>query len=150
MVPTGIDADQWFITYVCGKTINDTGIIDVKGYTTATVFVKITYKAGDEAPALPESISTAITVTDLGGTAISTVSTDTPDTVSIAGNVATANSTTTNSVITVDENGATGRNVVDKKSGMPVYVWLLIALAVAALFLIIWAASKRGVFTRKK
>ena len=150
MVPTGIDADKWFITYVCGKTINDTGIIDVKGYTTVTVFVKITYKAGDEAPALPESISTAITVTDLGGTAISTVSTDTPDTVSIAGNVATANSTTTNSVITVDENGATGRNVVDKKSDMPVYVWLLIALAVAALFLIIWAASKRGVFTRKK
>ena len=150
LVPTGIDTDKWFVTYVNGKVINDTGVIEVKGYTTATVFVKITYKSGDEVPALPENISTAITVTDLSDVAISAISTDTPDSVTIAGNVATANSTTTNSVITVDESTATGRDVVDKKSDMPVYVWLLIALAVAGLFLIIWAASKRGVFTRKK
>ena len=152
LVPTGIDTDKWFVTYVNGKVINGSvpGVIEVKGYTTATVFVKITYKSGDEAPALPENISVAITVTDLSDVAISAISTDTPDSVTIAGNVATANSTTTNSVITVDESGATGRDVVDKKSDMPVYVWLLIALAVAGLFFIIWAASKRGVFARKK
>ena len=147
--PTGIDTDKWYVTYVNGKTITQDPV-EVKGYTTATVFLKITYKSGDEAPALPESITAAITVTDLNGTAISEISTDTADSVTISGNVATAKSVTSDSTVTIDSNGASGRNVVDKKSDMPVYVWLLIALAVAALFLIIWAASKRGVFSRRK
>ena len=137
------------MTYVNGKTINDTGIIEVKGLTTATVYVKITYKSGDEAPALPESISTTVTVTDLSDVAIN-VYTDTADSVTIAGNVATVKSTTSDSTVTIDSNGASGRDVVNKKSDMPVYDWILIALAVAALFFLIWAASKRGVFSRKK
>ena len=148
-VPAEVDADKWYVTYVYGKVITQDPI-EIKGYTTATVFLKITYKSGSEVPALPESITTSITVTDLNGAAISAISTDTADTVTIAGNIATANSTTNDSSVFIDSNGATGRDVVDSKSGMPVYDWVLIALAVAALFLIIWAASKRGVFTRRK
>ena len=153
LAPTGIDTGKWFITYVNGKDIAghvvDSGVIEVKGYTTATVYVKITYISGDEAPALPTEISIAITVTDLGDAACA-VSTDTPDNVTISGNVATVKSVTSDSTVTIDENGASGRDVVNKKSDMPVYDWILIAIAVAALFFLIWAASKRGVFSRRK
>ena len=156
LAPTGIDTDKWFITYVNGKDIAghgaivaDSGVIEVKGYTTATVYVKITYISGDEAPALPTEISIAITVTDLGDAACA-VSTDTPDNVTISGNVATVKSVTSDSTVTIDDNGASGRDVVNKKSDMPVYDWILIAIAVAALFFLIWAASKRGVFSRRK
>ena len=153
--PATIDTDKWFITYVNGKDIvaHDAGLgngtVYVDGYTTATVFVKITYKSGDQAPEMPTEINIVITATDLAGTACE-LTTDTADTVTVSGNNATAKSTTSDSTVSIDSNGASGRNVVDKRSDMPAYDWVLIALAVAALFLLIWAASKRGVFSRKK
>ena len=149
LVPAGID-DKWFVTYVYGDEINSTGIIDVKGYTTATIYVKITSKGEwtDEVTA-PE-ITTSITVTDPAGVREIKLSTETADEVTIAGNVASAKSKVTKSVVTVDETSAEGRDVLNQKSDMPGYIWFAIAVMVALVFIIIWAASKRGVFTRKK
>ena len=152
---TGVDTDKWFITFVNGKDIasydGPTPYVDVKGHTTATVYVKITSKlhSQDDTIVLPQEITYKVTVTSSVKT-ISDISTTTDGTVTIAGNVATVKSTSSDSTISVDSNGATGRDVIDNRSEMPAYVWVLIALIVAAVFLIIWAASKRGVFSRRK
>lgn len=147
--------DKWFVTCYNGKEIT-TNYFDVKGYSTATVYVKITYKTGDTAPELPGKIIASLTVKDLSGNNISVMSTDTKYDestgvgVSFEGNVATVYSKTSDSTVVIDGSGASGRDVVDNKSDMPIYDWVLIALAVALVFIIIWAASKRGVFSRKK
>ncbi len=148
LTPSGINTDDWFVTYVYDKAITSgaSGAIEVKGYTTATVYVKITYKTHTaDAPTLPESISVKVEVAGADG-----ITTETSDSVTIEGNIANAVSETNNTTISIDDNGATGRDVLDSKSDMPLYLWVLIALSIAAVFLIIWMASKRGVFTRKK
>ncbi len=153
---TGVDTDKWFVTYVNGKDIapNDgvSSYVDIKGHTTATVYVKITSKAhtqGDTVE-IPKDVTFKVTVTSTVKT-ISEISTATADEVTVSGNVATVASTaTSDSTLSVDGTGASGRNVIDGKSNMPAYVWLLIVLIIAAVFLIIWAASKRGVFSRRK
>ncbi len=146
---TGIDTDKWFVTYVNGKDIT-TGAVEVKGHTTATVYVKITSKLHEGDIELPTgNVTFKVAVTSTVKT-ISEISTTTSDSVTIAGNAATVTTATSSSSLSVDSNGATGRDVIDNRSSMPAYVWVLIALIVAALFLIIWAASKRGVFSRRK
>lgn len=152
---TGIDLDKWFVTFVNGKDIapNDgvSSYVEVKGHTTATVYVKITSKlhSQDDQIVPPQDVTYKVTVTS-GVKTISEISTTTADTVTISGNAATVKSTSSDSTMSVDSNGATGRDVIDNKSEMPAYVWVLIALIVAVIFLIIWAASKRGVFSRRK
>ena len=144
LVPTGISADSWFITYQCGKEITGDGKVVVDGYTTATAYVKITSKTGDSAQ-VPADISIAVTADG-----ITEMSTDSSESVTISGATATAVSVSGGSSVTVDQNGATGRGVLDSKSDMPTYVWLILAAIVALLFLIIWSAVRRGVFTRRK
>ena len=107
--------------------------------------MKITYKSGEEPPALPDDIK--VNVTAAG---VESISTDTAETVSVDGNVANATSVTNKTTIAIDGNGASGRDTIDSKSDMPTYIWVLIAVIIAAVFLIIWMASKRGVFTRRK
>ena len=151
LVPAGID-ETWFVRYVYDSEINDTGVIDVKGYTTATIYVKITSKNGSTTEKLdiPE-ITTTVTVTDPNGIkTIGSISTESTEEVTVAGNVATTNSKATESTVTVDETSADGRDVLNQKSDMPNYIWFAIAVMVALVFIIIWAASKRGVFTRRK
>ena len=148
LVPSDV-GDKWFVTYVNGSEINDTGIIDVKGYTTATVYVKITCKGAWTTDIPIPEITTSITVTDPA--AKKTISNITVDDVVVAGNVASVKSVPSEStIVTIDENSATGRDVLNSKSDMPWYIWFAIAAMVALVFIIIWAASKRGVFTRKK
>ena len=113
------------------------------------MYVKVTSMLHEGDITLPGDVSFKVTVTSAVKT-ISEISTTTSESVTIAGNVATVTSATSSSTLSVDSNGATGRDVIDNKSNMPAYVWVLIALIVAALFLIIWAASKRGVFSRRK
>ena len=149
LAASGID-DKWFVTYVNGSEINDTGIIDVKGYTTATIYVKITSKGEWTEDLTAPEITTSITVTDPAGVREIKLSTETSDDVTISGNVASAKSKVTESVVTVEETSAEGRDVLNQKSDMPNYIWFAIAVMVALVFIIIWAASKRGVFTRKK
>ena len=138
-------ADKWFVTYVYGEEINTDGVIEVKGYTTATVYVKITYNTHAEAPTLPTELKVKVTVAG-----VTDISTDTEESVTVTGNVANATSKTSDSTLTIDGNSASGRGALDSKSEMPTYIWVIMAAIIAALFLIIWMASKRGVFTRKK
>ena len=148
--PAEVDTANWFITYVNDKDINTTGAFEIKGYTTVTVYVKISNKlTGDVTPEIPKTITFNVTVTDVSGSINYDVSTD-DEAITVSGNVANVKATATSSSVTVDTSGATGRDVLNSKSDMPTYVWILIALAVALMFLIIWMASKRGVFTRKK
>ena len=141
--PDGYDASKWFVTYVCGKDITDDGTAKIEGYTTATVYVKITAK--DASPGdLPVSIVTAVTAAG-----ITEIDTDS-ESVTIDGATARATSATSDSAVSVDSNSASGRNVIDNKSEMPGYVWALIAITIALVFLLIWLAVRRGVFTRRK
>ena len=155
---SGVDLEKWAVTYVCGSDIYGTtegkGTVYVKGYTTATIYVKITYITNEENPPdLPSGITVKATVTGANG-----ISTDTPKEgdsgVTIdSETVVTATcktGTTEDAFLSVDGNGASGRDVLDNKSDMPTYLWAAIAIIVAMTFLIIWMASKRGVFTRKK
>ncbi len=144
--PTGITSD-WIVTYVYGSEINTTGEFDIKGHVTATVFVKITSMSGTSENVEIPTISTKVTVTGAG---VSEISTDTSEAVTIEGCIATVSSSATESTVTVDETSATGRDVLNEKSEMPTYIWVAIAVMIALVFLIIWAASKRGVFSRRK
>ncbi|MBR2254466.1 MAG: hypothetical protein IJ856_01390, partial [Candidatus Methanomethylophilaceae archaeon] len=83
---------------------------------------------GDQAPATP-----AITYSIVqDGSTIYSKTTDTP-------------------TVTVNEDSAvaSGTNIYNSLSGMPVGIWIMIGVIIVLLILVAWMASKRGVFSRK-
>ncbi len=144
--PPGYDkVDNWFVTLVNGKEITEGNEVSVDGYSTATVYVKLTGKTSGHGT-LPGGME--ISVTAAG---ISEMATDSSETsVTIDGATAKAYPETSDSAVSVDSNSASGRDVVNNLSEMPAYVWALIALTIALVFLLIWLSVRRGVFSRRK
>ena len=142
--PDGYDASKWFISFVNDKVITEDGTAKIKGYTTATVYVKITAKDNNPGQ-LPGSV--VISATAAG---ITEMDTDSTESVTVEGATAKATSDTSESAVSVDSNSASGRNAINDKSDLPTYLWLMIAAIIALVFLLIWLAVRRGVFTRRK
>ena len=44
---------------------------------------------------------------------------------------------------------ASGSDVYNERSGVPVGIWFLVAVIVLLLVMVFWLASKRGVFARR-
>lgn len=146
---SGIDGAKWFanLAYKDEVVLYDPAVgtnIEVTGYTTLTVYVKVLSKDGTGTPG-----NIVSTVTPVDGT--ETVKSDNlNDGISITGNVVKVNSQTFRSMIKVTDSGASGRGVFNDKGSMPTYVWILIAVMVMLFLLVLWMSSKRGVFSRKK
>ena len=76
------------------------------------------------------------------------VTTDEESGITVSGTTVKVVSNHSDAVASV-ELSADGRGLVNEKSSMPAYVWVLLAAILVMLILIVWLGIRRGVFTRK-
>ncbi|MCQ2052834.1 MAG: hypothetical protein MJZ03_02745 [archaeon] len=125
--------EYWHKTYIYNeKETNELNNINVPGYNTATVSLKLTSKYGPHE--FPKSIKFTINAID--------GAIDTPE--SFESKIAS------NFIIDITDSSADGRYVVNNMRSMPVAIWVLIVMIIILLFITIWEAFRRGVFTRRK
>ena len=145
------DADKYVVTYLYGNKVvaaaDATGALDVPmtvdGYSTLTVYVKITLINGESSEIADKKINTQIVFDD-----VSEITAD-GDSITVDGSKVTVVSSHLDSVASVSLS-AEGRGIVSERSSMPSYVWVLTAVILVMLILIIWLGIRRGVFTRRK
>ena len=51
--------------------------------------------------------------------------------------------------VTMDSMSASGDNIVNQRSGVPVGIWFMLAVGILLLIAVFWLGSKRGVFSRR-
>lgn len=141
-------SEKWFVTYVYGDYIKSTAMhVEVKGYTTETVYVKITAKNSISDITLPESVEILVVSED---PSITMKSAQEGITISADGLTAKVTSLPMGTAISISDSSADGRGVINEKSGTPTYVWVMVALIIILVILLIWLSIRRGVFARKK
>ncbi len=148
-----VDEDKYVVTYLYGNKVvvatDGAGAavdvpMTVDGYSTLTVYVKFTLINGESSEIADMKINTQIVFDD----AALTITADGKD-ISVDGSKVTVVSSHTDSFASVSLY-AEGRGIINEKSPMPSYVWVLIAAILVMLILIIWLGIRRGVFTRRK
>ena len=146
-----VDESKYIVTYLYGSkvvaAIDGAGTaldvaMTVDGYSTLTVYVKFTLINGESSEIADKKIKTQIVFDDVKVTADG-------DGIAADGSKATVVSSYTDSVASVSLS-AEGRGIINEKSPMPSYVWVLVAAILVMLILIIWLGIRRGVFTRRK
>lgn len=130
---------DWHKTYCIRDEImtDELDHISVPGYATMAAHLKLTPKY--EPSEIPRSVKFTI-VTD----------NDENIRVTAFNDVDTFDSQTTLPAIDIIDSSANGRNVVNDVRGMPITLWIIVILVIVLLFVTIWEASRRGVFTRRK
>jgi len=118
------------------------GSFNINGYASTTVYVKVMCKDGSST----EVPDVHITVTMSG----QTLGTESTGTVTISGSTATATLSPQEVNLDSSDMSASGDNIYNSPSTVPVLFWVLLALCVLGLIFIVWTGSKRGVFSRKK
>ncbi len=128
--------------------------VPVKGYTTATIYIKATTITGkldiDEIKnVFTEIRPTSDTSIVVGPSFV--ISTDEKEGISIStggASVAKVESQMMDSDGSVDYD-VNGRGMVSDKGSLPAYIWALVAIILILVILVIWLGSRRGVFSRK-
>ncbi|MFA5452359.1 MAG: carboxypeptidase regulatory-like domain-containing protein, partial [Candidatus Methanomethylophilaceae archaeon] len=139
----------WYYTYVFDNEITswsaDGFTVSVDGFSSKTVYFKVTTIDGSSMD-IPAEVSFIVTVDEAAG-----LSTDEESGITISSDNTTATTINTplTSSLSVSSLDASGRGVIIDAGSIPVYVWVMIALAVLLLILAIWLGMRRGVFTRK-
>lgn len=70
--------------------------------------------------------------------------------VHVAGDTATVSLTPQSIDLKIEDMNASGTNIYNTASTVPITFWVLMVLCVVFMILVAWEGSKRGVFTRKK
>ena len=139
----------WYYTYVFDNEIKswsaDGFTVSVDGFSSKTVYLKTTTIDGLSMD-IPAEVRFTVTVDETAG-----LSTDEESGITISSDNTTATTINTplTSSLSVSSLDASGRGVIIDAGSIPMYVWVMIALAVLLLILAIWLGMRRGVFTRK-
>lgn len=118
------------------------GSFSIKGYASTTIYVKVMCKDGSSTDVPDVQISVTMSGQTLG--------TESTGTVTISGSTATATLSPQEVDLDSSDMSASGDNIYNSPSTVPVLFWVLLALCVLGLIFIVWTGSKRGVFSRKK
>jgi hypothetical protein len=51
--------------------------------------------------------------------------------------------------VTLKSMNASGDNIVNERSGVPIGIWFMLAVGILLLIAVFWLGSKRGVFSRR-
>ena len=146
------DLSKYVVTFLYGDKVskaidNDGKAIDVtmevNGYSTLTVYVKVTLINGESS-----DIKTMKVNTEINFVGDYKVTTDEESGVTITGTNAKVVSEHLDAFASV-KLSADGRGLINEKSSIPAYVWILVAAILVMLVLIVWLGIRRGVFTRK-
>lgn len=146
------DLSKYVVTFLYGDKVskaidNDGKAIDVtmevNGYSTLTVYVKVTLINGESS-----DIKTMKVNTEINFVGDYKVTTDEESGVAITGTNAKVVSEHLDAFASV-KLSADGRGLINEKSSIPAYVWILVAAILVMLVLIVWLGIRRGVFTRK-
>ncbi len=146
------DLSKYVVTYLYGDKVvsavdeNGKGVavtMEADGYATLTVYVKVTLINGESS-----EIKTMKVNTEIVFDGDYKVTTDEESGITVSGTTVKVVSNHSDAVASV-ELSADGRGLVNAKSPMPAYVWVLLAAILVMLILIVWLGIRRGVFTRK-
>ncbi len=114
---------------------------DVKGYGSTVIYVKLLCK--DASSTSVPSINVTVTL------ATGTLSTNSSG-VTISGSTATFGMTAQSAEMESEDMSASGDNIYNEESPVPITSIVLLALCVLALIAMIWLGIKKGVFVRRK
>jgi asparagine N-glycosylation enzyme membrane subunit Stt3 len=140
---------EWLVSFVYGNTIADwssSGVtITVDGYTTETVYVKILTADGSQS-SFPSKVESSVTT----GESVGLSTADTTGGINVSGQTASVSSVPSTASVKVTDMSGSGRGVINAKSGIPMYEWVMLAAILVVLILLVWLGMRRGVFTRRK
>lgn len=130
-----VDGDQYLV-YASGSSFS------VNGYSSTTIYVMVMCSDGSSTDVPDVTISVSISGATLG--------THSTGTVTVSGSVASATLSPQDVDLDSSDTSASGTNIYNTASTVPVLFWVLLALCVLGLIFMVWTGSKRGVFSRKK
>ena len=120
---------------------SDGASYNVKGYGTTTIYVKVMCSDASS------SVVPGMTITvSSNGLTLATNSSG----VTISGSTATTKLSAQEADMDETAMSASGTNIFNSASTVPIMFWVLLALCVLVLIFTAWAGTKRGVFVRKK
>ena len=146
------DISKYVVTFLYGDKVskaidNDGKAIDVtmevNGYSTLTVYVKVTLINGESSDIKTMKVNTEINF--VGDYKV----TDEESGVAITGTNAKVVSEHLDAFASV-KLSADGRGLINEKSSIPAYVWILVAAILVMPGLIVGLGIRRGVVTRQK
>ena len=131
--------------------VTGTNSFTVNGFSSTVIYVKLMKKDGDYKDANVPNIEVAVTVKDLKGNAMS-VNSNSEDVVLTATSVTIKNmkADLSNVKIQAENMSASGNNIFNDPSPVPLITLVLMALLILFVVLMMWQGFKKGVFVRKR
>lgn len=142
-VAIGGDSGKWrYILSDEKQYILDSGQRTIGGMSSTVIYVKLL--CTDASSTTVPGITVTAKMTG------ETLATNSASAVSINGDTATLSLSPQNIDVKSSDMSASGKNIYNTASTIPLSFWILMSVSVLLLIFIAWEGSKRGVFTRKK